>query len=173
VTRLQRWLEKRLGVAGVVGVALIAGSAAFYYAGLLPAASQRAVLRAELEREAHGLRLARSLGGGDRLGAFYGSFGSREGAPAALRSVFEAAAAEGLAIETGEYRLAGEPGSRLVRYQMVLPVKGSYVAIRRFIVRALNEVPGLALDGLDIRRESVASRAVEARLQLTLYLGAT
>src|SRR5262249_2272198 len=106
------------------------------------------------------------------LAAFYRNLGSRGEAPAALRAVFDAAAAESLVIETGEYRFAREPGSKLVRYQMTLPVRGSYVSIRRFVVRALNEVPGLALDNLDLRRESVASRSVEARVLFTLYVAA-
>jgi hypothetical protein len=169
--RLQAWLEAYLGVAGVAGAALLAGSVAFYCAGLLPAETKREQLRAELARAA----ATKTPVGGARqaeqaLAGFYGNLGARREAPAALRALFDAAASEALVLETGEYRLLREPGAKLARYQIVLPVKGSYVAIRRFVVRALNDVPGLALDSLELRRESTSSHVVEARVQLTLYL---
>jgi len=169
--RVQAFLDRYLGVAGVLGVALALGAAAFYFSGLAPAEERLALLRTELARSERGAAPARLAGPEETLAAFYGNFGARQAAPGALREVFAAAAAEGLAVEAGEYKMAREPGARLTRYQIVLPVRGSYLAIRRFLVRALNEVPGLALESFDMRRESIASRGVEARLQLTLYLG--
>ena len=170
---LQGLLERHLGVAGVAGIALLVACAAFSAAGLRPALAERAALRAELERAASGGAAAQpGRFAEEALAGFYGMLGGRDEAAAALRSVFDAAAVEGLAVELGEYRLAPQPGSKLLRYQIVLPVKGSYGAVRRFVARALNDVPGLALEGLDLRRESVSASAVEARVQLSLYLAA-
>jgi hypothetical protein len=169
---IQAFLERWLGPAGVVGVALLVGCGAFYYAGVRPAAAERTALRAELKRMEIAKPLATAPGGAgeEALAGFYGTLGARQEVAAALRFIFDAAAAEGVATELGEYRVAPEAGSRLVRYQIVLPVKGSYKSVRRFVVRALNEVPGLALEGLDMRRESVAADTIEARIQLALYV---
>ena len=172
-TRMQAWLERHLGVAGVAGAALLAACAAFFYAGLLPAQAQRDRLHAQIADTG----AARGQGGGEgaqfadeALVGFYGNLATRHEASAALRALFDAAAAESLSLERGEYRVVRDPSSRLVRYQIVLPVHGSYVAIRRFVVRAVNEVPGLALEQLDLRRETAASRTIDARVQLTLFL---
>ena len=43
------------------------------------------------------------------------------------------------------------------------------MSVRRFVVRALNDVPGLALDEISIRRENAGSASIEARVQFTLF----
>lgn len=165
---MKAWLEQNLGIAGVTAIGLLVGCAAFYHAGLRPAKEQAAGLRAALERShARGERPAAT--GEEALAVFYRNF-SGGSALDALHLVLEAAALERVAIDLGEYRVARERGAKLTRYQITLPVKGEYRAVRRFVARALNDVPGLALDGLALRRESVAATTVEARVQLTLYI---
>jgi hypothetical protein len=173
VSALQRLIERRLGPAGAVGLALLAGCLAFYWSGVRPAAAEVAALRAELERAAQAA--ARSprpeAASVQALARFYGRFSAPAEVLGALDAVFSAAARERVALDTGEYRVTRERGARLHRYQIVFPVKGSYRAVRRFVARALNNVPGLALDDLALRRESIGSPVVEARVQLTLYMG--
>lgn len=168
---LSLFLERTLGPGGVLGIGLLLGCAAFYAAGVRPALEQAQELRAEVERAA-ARAPQRAVRGtpSDALARFYASFGNRAEALAALQLVFDAAAQERVAVEIGEYRVTREAGSRLARYQIVFPVKGDYRAVRRFVARALNEVPGLALDELTVRRESIAAASVEARVQLSLYL---
>jgi hypothetical protein len=171
--RLQRMLERSLGPAGVLGLALLAGCLAFYWGGVRPVAGEVAALRAELEQVAgHARREApRQANPHEALARFYGRFAAPAEVLGALDAVFNAAAREQVALDAGEYRVSREQGARLARYQIVLPVKGSYRSIRRFVVRALNNVPGLALDDLALRRDSTTSANVEARVQLTLYMG--
>jgi hypothetical protein len=172
--RLQRTLERSLGPAGVVGLALLAGCIAFYWGGVRPVAGEVAALRTELERVTSDARreTPRQADSHEALARFYGRFAAPAEVLGALDAVFNAAAREQLALDAGEYRVTREQGARLQRYQIVLPVKGSYRSVRRFVVRALNNVPGLALDDLALRRESTTSTSVEARVQLTLYMGA-
>jgi hypothetical protein len=171
--RLQYRLERALGPAGVVGLALLAGCLAFYWGGLRPAALEVSELRTELERAARstGRQAPRAADAHEALARFYGRFAAPMEVLGALDAVFNAAAREQVSLDAGEYRLTREQGARLARYQIVLPVKGPYRSIRRFVVRALNNVPGLALDDLSLRRESIAAANVEARVQLTLYMG--
>lgn len=166
-------LERLLGRTGVVGAGLLVACAGFWFAGVQHADREARSLRAELVRAAAADRAAvRAPQGIESLAGFYGYFATRDEAFAALQAIFGAAALEGLELETGEYRLGRERGSRLLRYQIVFPVKGSYPKIRRFVARALNEAPGVALDDLTLRRENAQANAVEARVQFTMYLGA-
>jgi hypothetical protein len=171
MSSLQELIERRLGLPGVIGLALLVVVVAFYFGGLLPAEAERGELRSEL---AHRARKATTAPAArepqDLLGEFYGHFGPPAEALAALRTIFDAAAAEGVAVDLGEYRVTREPASRLLRYQIVLPLKARYPAVRRFVARALNDVPGLALDDLSLRRESAAASSLEARVRLSLYL---
>lgn len=172
--RLATLLELRLGRVGVVALGLLVACAGFWATGVRQADRAAAGLRSELAGLPASARQA-ARGGptrpDDRLAAFYGNFGTREEAFAALQAIYAAAEQEGLELESGEYRVSREPGARLLRYQIVFPVKGSYPKIRRFVARALNEAPGVALDDLALRRDTAQSSALEARVQFTLFLG--
>jgi hypothetical protein len=73
-------------------------------------------------------------------------------------------------IEQGEFRLSHEAGDPLLRYAMVLPVKGDYAALRRFLRDALRELPGLALEEVQLRRADTKAAAIEAQLRLILFV---
>jgi hypothetical protein len=168
-----RRLERALGRTGALGAGLLAACAAFWLGGVAPAESRAAALRAALAQSAARPAFAAGpvRGAEESLANFYGYFASQDDAFAALQDVFAAAAAEGLALDAGEYRIARERASPLMRYQIVFPVKGSYPKIRRFVARALNEVPGMALTDFALKRDSAQAATIEARVQLTLYLG--
>ena len=57
-------------------------------------------------------------------------------------------------------------------YEVDLPVKGSYVQIRKFIVKVLNAMPSAALEEVSFKRESVGSGELEARIRFTIYMSA-
>lgn len=96
--------------------------------------------------------------------------------PMAALSVVEqlhrSAAARGLQLATGEYRLLPAAGGLPQRYQILLPVNGSYPRIRAWLGDALNAQPGLALDELSFSRAGVSDAALQARVRWTLYLRA-
>ena len=59
---------------------------------------------------------------------------------------------------------------RLERYEIVLPVAGSYAQIREFLKRSLAEIPVLSLDQITLKRENRHDGAVQAELRLTLHM---
>ena len=63
-----------------------------------------------------------------------------------------------------------DKAGRIERYEIVLPVEGSYAQLRDFIGRALAEIPVLSLDQLTLKRESRTQGDVQAELRLTLHL---
>lgn len=166
---------RALGVAGILGIALLVFAAAFYFAALRPAHQARdaAVARVAATRLPDGT--ARPLPPPpqtpqDELRAFYAAFPGQRDASAWIDKLFEAAAAEGVALERGEYALTRDARTTLAQYRILLPVQGSYSKLRAFVARALADIPYLALDDIDVQRQSIGDGAVQVRLRMTLYL---
>jgi hypothetical protein len=161
-----------LGRSGALGLALLVAAAAFAM-GAIPAQLERLqTLRARLEapqvRPAAAARAPASPE--EQMQAFYAYFPPLATLPDWLERIYGAAARRGLALEAGEYRLAPQPGSRLARYQVTLPVHGRYGQVRAFIAEVLAQVPPAALEEVSFRRESIGEDALHVRLRFTLYL---
>jgi hypothetical protein len=106
------------------------------------------------------------------LAQFYAALAQPANVPDMLRKLHRAARDQGLTLDQAEYRPLSEPEGNLTRYQIVLPAKGTYPEVRRFLVQAAGDVPGLAVDGVSFQRQQIGDAAVEAQIKLTLFLGA-
>lgn len=167
----------RLGVAGAVGIGLLVFAATFYLSAHRPAQTALAALRADARELQERLRMGGSLTQreatpAEQLATFYAFFPRPASTPQWLARIYAAAATHGIALEAGEYKLDRKPGERLGRYEIVLPVKGSYARIRSFVAEVLATVPAAVLEEVDLRRESAQSARLDARVRLTLYVGA-
>ena len=78
-------------------------------------------------------------------------------------------ARSGVQIRSADYRMQ-KTGTRLERYEVVLPLTGSYPQIRAFLGQALAEIPVLSLDQVTIKRERAQGGAVQAEARMTLHL---
>jgi hypothetical protein len=106
----------------------------------------------------------------ENLALFYDSLGEQRYSEQHVKMLFGLAAKAGLSLNQGEYKSGYDKASRVTTYQVVLPVKGSYQAIWRFVLEALRSMPFAALDDVGFRRENIGDAQVEARVRLTLYL---
>lgn len=106
----------------------------------------------------------------DQLTQFYGGFPEQGVVFNAMGKLYNAAAQQNLNLEQGEYRLLSVRDSKFARYDIVLPVKGGYVQVRKFIAQALAEVPTLSLEAVTFGRQKIDDSAVDAQLRMTLYL---
>jgi hypothetical protein len=163
-----------LGWPGVGGAVLIALSLAFVASALLPLDARIRELKTDVEELRAKLQAAPSVAGaasgGDSLSNFYAFFPPLGSTPEWLQRIFGLAEAQGLRLEAGEYKLKRERDFRLVRYELTLPVRGSYPQIREFVSQVLTEVPASSLDDISLRREDSGSSTVEARIRMTLHL---
>lgn len=163
-----------LGRAGVVGIALVAFAVAFYSSAVVPLATELAGMRAEADdldrRLEMGGASARKGTPAEQLATFYAFFPTPQSSPDWLGKINAAARAKGLVLRSGEYKLERSADQRLARYQITLPVAGSYAQIRGFVGQVLADVPAAALEEITLRRESVSNPTLEARIRLTLYL---
>lgn len=89
---------------------------------------------------------------------------------AVLASIQSAAVAEGLVLEQANYAVDSAAAESFDGLEIVLPVKGTYLQIRRFMSRTLADNSALALEAVSLNRQSVNEPAVEAQLRFTLFL---
>lgn len=167
---------RRLGVPGLLGSGILAAGVIYGLASVLPA-------RGDLERARNQALRAQgttAVNGGtaspapqtaaEQLARFYAALPPQEEATAWLNSLYQAAGKEKLSLARGEYSLQTDADSHLARYQIVMPVRGDYGQIRRFVRNALAEVPHLALEEISFQRQSIAEAHLEARIRFTLFL---
>jgi Tfp pilus assembly protein PilO len=165
----------RLGWPGMAGVALIVGAAAFYLFGVQPmrqrAADAAAEVKALSERLGSRAPLAGRMTHRGQLTNFYAFFPPGSRLPQLLGQVQHAAQKNSLRLEKGEYRLLQERGFGLARYQITLPLHGSYAQVRSFVNDVLDDMPAVALEELTLKREAVGNPELDARVRFSLFLG--
>lgn len=177
--RLTWWLQHlmfRLGWPGVAGSALLLVSAGVHW-GILT----KEVVRQD-DLRALSLVLTSTLkerqnqptapDGAESLARFSETLpaSTAQQRTEVIAKLQSAALAEGLAPEEMSFLLNEATGQPFVGFDMVLPVKGSYVQLRRFVARALSDNPALALEGVTFNRQSVSDATLEAQLHFTLYM---
>lgn len=167
---------RRLGLPGVIGAGLLVLAVGYALLVLLPALDARDGARERAQRAE--ARLARIQAGGEpapqapvhQLASFHESLPAQHDATVAIDRIYAAAAAEGLSLARGEYALEIDSETRLVRYQILLPVRGTYMQLRRFIGAALEAVPALSLEDIDFQRKQISETELDARVRLVLHL---
>ncbi|MDF0731749.1 type 4a pilus biogenesis protein PilO [Pseudomonas entomophila] len=87
-----------------------------------------------------------------------------------IERLYRLASAERISLARGEYALGVDPKTQLARYQIVLPVRGSYPQIRGFLQALLGQLPTLVLEDLELQRKRIGDSELNARLRMTLYL---
>ena len=179
--RLVTWRLRRrmhaLTLPGAVALGLLACESAFHFLAIVPALDERAKLR---DQVMHQHRQSEPAAEHARarpdpraeLAQFYAARARPASAPDMLRKLHRAARDQGLTLDQAEDRPLADPEARLTRYQILLPAKGTYPEVRRFLVQAASELPGLAIDGVNFQRQQIGDAAVEAQIRLTLFLGA-
>jgi Tfp pilus assembly protein PilO len=168
--RLQQW-ARRLGIGGLTGLGLLA--AALLLQGFQVKSVQQTI-------QAQHARLA----------ALRQAAVRREATPpppplsplATLPPTGEAsqligelerlARANGLALPRGQYSVSPVTGTSLQRWQLVLPMVGSYPGLHAFIATALERLPNLTLDELKLKRDRIESTELQAELRLSLFVEA-
>ncbi len=173
---ISQWM-KYLGVPGLAGLALVAGALAVFLVLVLPSEARFHLATDELADLQNRQKMemsnpaARALPVESALASFYKLLPPEQSAPRLLDKIYTSATKESLRLTQGEYKFTREKAGRLGNYQITLPVKGSYVQVRKFIAKVLNGVPTASLDGVSFRRETIGGNDLEARIQFTIFLG--
>ncbi len=105
-----------------------------------------------------------------KLAQFYAALGQRGYLEQQNHAFFTLAEKAGLSLKQGDYKLQHERNGKYFIYTAQLPVKGTYTQITQFCQQSLLQMPFLALDEINFKREQVANRTLDAKLKFTLYL---
>lgn len=175
--RLSWYAHRMLRSAGwpnIAAMALSAAVMAFYFLMLAPLQRNLSDFKYEVESLRGKVATRRGApvapGASGQLAAFYGFFPRSDVLTETLGGLYDAAAKQNLVLDQGEYHLAPAQEGRLVRYDIVLPVKGPYPRLRSFIAQVLKDNPSLALAGITFNRQAAIDIGVEAQVRLTLYM---
>ena len=175
---------KRLGAWGLLGVVIILASSIFYVVNFLPTSerllqAQNELLNKMEDTKKNGrensqkqtpAQAAPAQTSAQEIAEFYKQFPAGASLPIWLRLINTTALKQHLVLNRGDYKLTQTKQGQLQRYEIVLPVSGSYVQIRQFIADVLQQLPALALSDLQLKRDNVMSPTVEARLVFVLFL---
>ena len=168
-----RKLARDLGMLGWLSVAVLAGSVGFHLRFIQPLEHERQLLEDMLvtrpvQADGNPGAAAASKAQAARVTEFYSYFDRVDRTEQSLAKLHGIAGASGLNLRAAEYRLA-ETRQRFQRYEISLPVHGSYAQIRLFVETSLREMPTLSLDRATLRRTKANDSRVEAELVLTLH----
>lgn len=174
---------QRFGLAGLLGVLLLGGSAWVHVVWLPRQHAQIEEWGSQARRTRHELQAAAQAQAGSQPDvlstpdqAWQRLWQTLPGADqrVALQSqVLAQARQQGLAVNAVQYlgskqAWAVQEGAVLWRQRMVMPVEGGYGAVRAWLALLLKE-PALSIDSLDLQRSDVMSEQVKARVSVSLW----
>jgi hypothetical protein len=164
----------RLAVRREVQVVCLCAALALWYAAAIR--PERARL-AEVLRHAAALQSAPAPGlpagrsaAASELDRFYARFAMQDAFPDALDRLLATASAHALDLDEGAYTVTRENVGRLVRFRIMLPLRGNYPQVRNFLLALAQDAPGIALENAQFERRDVGDPALDVKLQLVLLL---
>jgi len=170
VRGLARKLRERLGGVALAGLGLLAAGLVVLASVIRPLEARLERLEAQLGKDSQ--RAAESTRRGTpsaKLAAFYRYFDRQDLQVEWLARLYANASAAGLDLRSADYRLV-ETSGRILRYEVTLPVAGTYAQLRTFLGNALEDNPVLSLDQLSLRRKRVNDTLLEAEAAFTIHL---
>lgn len=168
---------RRTGPAGLAGALLLTASLAAWFGLVEP---ERHLLSDTLDHQAQvqtRIRAAAHAGTqaqedpDEQLQKFFGFFPGTSTLPDWLAVIDHAAQHEKLTLQAGEYRIVRDRLGLITRYQVNLPLHGTYPQIANFLQHVMKEVPIAAIESLSFERQPAGDGQLDAKLRLTLFFG--
>jgi len=157
---------ERIGVAGVAAIGLLAAALFFSNFFVRPLQEKNRSLSEAASRSG---RKADAAQPNEKVAAVYEYLRKDEDTTDWLAKLHGIGAATGVQLRSASYRTQPAEG-RIVRYEIVLPVSGSYPQIRDFLKRAMVEIPVMSVDQVTLKREEKKPGALQAEMRLTLHM---
>ena len=170
------WLLRARGaeLALWVGLALAVASQAYLWLAVEPLQQRIEALQrernskpqAELVRIDHALETSPR----QQLASFYGFFARGKNVTEQLAKLYDVAKANGLEMQRADYRMTSVSGAKLDRYQIVVPMQGSYSTIRAFVSAALRELPTMSVDQVQFQRKAIGDNTVDGQISFSFHV---
>lgn len=163
-----RRTTEKIGIPGVTGLGLLVFGALYSVFVVMPLS--KAVRTPDSGAAIPQDRSTLQLTPDKQLTAFYQTFPKMQGAADALEKLHDTAMVQGITLEQGEYHLLRNGTDKLARYEIVLPIKSDYLHLRKFLSQALQDMPYLALDGVEFQRQKISDATLDVQVKMTLFL---
>ena len=158
----------RIGVAGVAAIALLAAALLFSSFMVKPLEQRNALLAESASRKGN-----TAAPSGEKVAAVYQYLRKDEDTTDWLAKLHGIGTATGIQMRSASYSTKPAEG-RIVRYEIVLPVAGSYAQVRDFLKRAQAEIPVMSIDQVTLKKDdkkgATPQAALHAELRLTLHM---
>lgn len=170
-----RHLMRRLGPAGLTGLALLVAALVVLLAGVLPLRGEIDSLRTELAaRPSKPLPIVPVLPPDQilakELALFQARFPTVDELSDELDTLFTLTSDKGLELNKGEYVLVEKAGGALRRFEVTLPVTGTYSQIQGLILDVLEKLPSTALADIALERGKVAEGQAAVILRFVFFV---
>ncbi|RON85101.1 GspMb/PilO family protein [Pseudomonas fluorescens] len=165
-----------LGIPGLAGLALLLVAVAWALAGLLPGwqslqhLSQQTQEATDYLAKVEDGSIAPPVVPQRQLDDFRNKLPAQPQATVAIDRIYALAAQEHITLARGEYALGVDPKTHLARYQILLPVRGSYPQLRRFLHALLGQLPAVVVEDVEFQRKKIGDTDLNGRIRMTLYL---
>jgi hypothetical protein len=161
-------IVERIGMAGVAAIALLAAALFFSSFMVRPLEERNALLKQSTSGKTNV-----AAPSGEKVAAVYEYLRKDEDTTDWLAKLHGIGTATGIQMRAATYSTKPAEG-RIVRYEIVLPVAGSYAQIRDFLKRAQTEIPVMSIDQVTLKKDdkkgATPQAALHAELRLTLHM---
>ena len=157
-------IQEQIGLAGVLGICLLAAALAFSNLVIHPLEARGARLQDKASRKGPAVQA-----GADKVAAVYEYLTREQETTDWLAKLHAIGAATGVQLKSASYKTQ-KTDTRIVRYEIVLPVAGNYGQIREFLKRSVAEIPVLSVDQMTLKREAKNENLIQAEMRLTLHM---
>jgi len=162
-------LPRELGPLGLASLLALLALGIFHFSEIGPLEMRRVQLQERVERQPPPGPAQLGASASDQVAAVYAYLRRDEETSDWLAKLHGIGTATGVQLKSASYRSQAAEG-RIVRYEIALPLAGSYPQIREFLKRSLAEIPVLSLDQISLKLENRNDGAVQAELRLTLHM---
>ncbi len=172
---MMRRAERRLGKWGLIAILLFIASVIFLFTNVLPMQAsnsnlkqQLAVLPVKPKTITPVLSSEQSLI--KELASFQNKFSTVEHLPDQLYTLFRLTKAHQLVIDKAEYSLSEKSKTAIQRFEVILPVTGTYPQVKGLILEVLEKLPTVGLGDIVLEREQVGENRAKATLHLVFFV---
>ena len=157
----------RSGVFEILLALIPLALAGFYFSSILPLQHKQSELAAMLESPHVPARKVVSRDPEEQLASFYGHFQPEKSFFDTLDKLHDIAEKNGIDLPKGDYDYGVD--GRLAHYDIVFPVLGNYMNIRKFVLQSLSEIPSLAVTSVGFQRKEIGQTSLDSEIKMTLY----
>jgi Tfp pilus assembly protein PilO len=156
-------IVERIGRAGVAAIGLLAAALFFSNFMVKPLEQRNALLKESASRKTN------TAPSGEKVAAVYAYLQKEEDTTDWLAKLHGIGTATGVQMRAASYSTKPAEG-RIVRYEIVLPLAGSYAQIRDFLKRAQAGIPVMSIDQVTLKKDEKKGGAIHAEMRLTLHM---